>query len=298
MKIENLFLEKHADVRTIKYVLDSSDSYVADVEIKIALCNNLISLRLVKTAEGDLLTGDVSNYMTLRELSNFRLNKKAVLTILKGVLAGLELVQQGQIAVDILLDTRFIFIDTSTYDVKLVALPLAEREKKQINEQKFFRDLLAGLRYDLSEQDNYVANLLTLVNEDSFSNKKLQYAIENLEITSTMLGNLMNQLGTKPVPHLVRKSTGEVIQITKDCFVIGKSKVNADYVIENNSAISREHCVILQREGLNYIKDNHSTNHTFADGVELIPDKEVLLKNKMKIQLGDETFTFYLRKGE
>ena len=111
-------------------------------------------------------------------------------------------------------------------------------------------------------------------------------------------GTLVGQLGTKPIPHLVRKSTGEIINITKPEFVIGKSKTKADYAIENNSAISREHCTVVQRDGVNYIKDNNSTNHTYVNGVELQPGKEVLLKHKTDIRMGDEEFTFLLRKGD
>ncbi|MFR5952905.1 MAG: FHA domain-containing protein [Coprococcus sp.] len=102
-------------------------------------------------------------------------------------------------------------------------------------------------------------------------------------------GNLMGQLGgARPIPHFVRKSTGEIINITKPEFIIGKSKTKADYAIENNSAISREHCIVIQRDGVNYIKDNNSTNHTYVNGVELQPGKEVLLKHKTEVRLGDE----------
>ena len=105
-------------------------------------------------------------------------------------------------------------------------------------------------------------------------------------------GNLMGQLGgARPIPHFVRN-------ITKPEFIIGKSKTKADYAIENNSAISREHCIVIQRDGVNYIKDNNSTNHTYVNGVELQPGKEVLLKHKTEVRLGDEEFTFLLRKGE
>ena len=79
---------------------------------------------------------------------------------------------------------------------------------------------------------------------------------------------------------------------------IGKSKTKADYAIENNTAISRVHCIIVQKDGVNYIKDNGSTNHTFINGIQLEPGKEVLLKNKTIIRMGDEEFIFLLRKGE
>ena len=112
----------------------------------------------------------------------------------------------------------------------------------------------------------------------------------------SMMGGLAGQLGEKPIPHLVRKKTGEVINITKPEFAIGKSQTNADYTIEENPAISRVHCIIVQKNGVNYIKDNNSTNHTYINDEELEPQKEVLLKHKTVIRMGDEEFTFLLRK--
>jgi hypothetical protein len=113
-------------------------------------------------------------------------------------------------------------------------------------------------------------------------------------------GSLVGQLGSvsKPVPHIVRKKTGEHIYINKPEFAIGKSKTRADYALEDNPAISRVHCIIVQKNGVNYIRDNHSTNHTFLNGVELEPEKEALLKHKTVIQMGDEEFIFLLRKGD
>ena len=100
---------------------------------------------------------------------------------------------------------------------------------------------------------------------------------------------------SKPRPHFVRKKTGEKIYITKDEFKIGKSKVHADYAIDSNSAISRVHVIIIRRNGVNYLKDNDSTNGTFVDGEKLEPGREVLLKANMEVKFGDEDFTFLLR---
>ncbi len=140
--------------------------------------------------------------------------------------------------------------------------------------------IMANSAKPVEEGDN--SNLTVLVNNGPIS----------------MQPGITGQIGTKPIPHLVRKNTGEIINITKPEFSIGKSKTKADYAIENNTAISRVHCIIVQRDGVNYIKDNGSTNHTFINGIQLEPGKEVLLKNKTIIRMGDEEFTFLLRKGE
>jgi len=100
-----------------------------------------------------------------------------------------------------------------------------------------------------------------------------------------------------PRPHFVREKTGEKIYIDKEEFRIGKSKLHADYAIENNTAISRVHVVIIKRNGVSYLKDNDSTNGTWIDGEKLEPGREVLLKANMKVKFGDEDFTFYLREG-
>ena len=84
--------------------------------------------------------------------------------------------------------------------------------------------------------------------------------------------------------------------ILKNGFTIGKSKIHADYTLENNSAISRSHCMVLQKNGVNYLKDLNSTNGTYVDGKKLTSGEEVLLKNGSVVRLGDEDFTFYLRK--
>ena len=96
-------------------------------------------------------------------------------------------------------------------------------------------------------------------------------------------------------PHFVREKTGEKIYITKDEFKIGKSRIHSDYSIEKNTAISRVHVIVIRRNGVNYLKDNNSTNGTYVDGERLEPGREVLLKNDMKIKFGDEDFTFLLR---
>ena len=102
----------------------------------------------------------------------------------------------------------------------------------------------------------------------------------------------------KPEPNFVRKNTGECIVFTKERFTIGKSKLHADYSLENNTAISRTHCEIVRRNGVNYLKDLNSTNGTFVDGKRLAPGEEILLKNGSIIRMGDEDFIFRLRRGE
>ena len=116
-------------------------------------------------------------------------------------------------------------------------------------------------------------------------------------VTSLVRDNAVQ--GVKIVPRFIRTKTGENIYITKPQFIIGKSKLHADYAIENNTAVSREHCIIdRELSGANYILDNNSTNGTYVNGMKLEAGRAQLLTDGTKVRLGDEEFIFRLRSGE
>ncbi len=91
---------------------------------------------------------------------------------------------------------------------------------------------------------------------------------------------------------LIRSKNNETIQISKPNFRIGKERAQVDYCISNNTAVSRLHASIINRNGGVYVADQRSTNGTFVNDVRLDSGKEVRLKSGDKITLGDEEFTF------
>lgn len=99
----------------------------------------------------------------------------------------------------------------------------------------------------------------------------------------------------KANPYLVRVNTDERIMITKQTFKIGKASMGVDYTVKGNSAVSRVHAIITSKDGIYYIKDNKSTNHTFVNGKALDDGENELLTHDSKIVLGDEEFIFKLR---
>ena len=128
----------------------------------------------------------------------------------------------------------------------------------------------------------------TMLNTDE--GKAPQPTIEP-EVLAAMTGAPMT---SAPNPHFQRVRTGENIFFTKPEFAIGKSD-SADYMITDNPAVSRIHCMVVKKNGVCYIRDNGSTNHTYVDGIELKPGDEVLLKHGSIIYMGDEEFVYLLR---
>lgn len=96
----------------------------------------------------------------------------------------------------------------------------------------------------------------------------------------------------RPLPHLVRVSTGEIIQLHEGTFKLGRS-ITCDYQIAGNSAVGRVHAVLLVRGGRASIVDQHSKNYTLLNGRAIHPDKEYPLTEGDAIRISSETFLFH-----
>ncbi len=73
---------------------------------------------------------------------------------------------------------------------------------------------------------------------------------------------------SQPVPParvLVLTFNQQEIAITKDAFIIGRKQAGSDLVIKDGN-ISRQHAVILRRNGVHYLKDLGSTNGVSCEG--------------------------------
>lgn len=99
----------------------------------------------------------------------------------------------------------------------------------------------------------------------------------------------------KAMPYLVRVNTEERVMLNKPVFKLGKATRGVDYTVSGNGAISRQHAIISQRDGVCYIKDNKSTNHTYVNGKMVEEGTEEILTHESMITLGDEDFIFKIR---
>lgn len=99
----------------------------------------------------------------------------------------------------------------------------------------------------------------------------------------------------KAVPYLIRVNTEERIMLNKPIFKLGKATRGVDYTVGGNGAISRQHAIITQKDGVCYIKDNKSTNHTYVNDKMIEDGVEEILTHDSVIRLGDEEFRFKIR---
>ena len=93
-------------------------------------------------------------------------------------------------------------------------------------------------------------------------------------------------------PLLVRKLDNETFRITGATCKIGRDKGTNDYVVKNNKYIGHNHCHIINRKGEYFIIDDNSKNHTYVNGVMLVPNTGVKLSDGQIIKLANEEFEF------
>lgn len=111
---------------------------------------------------------------------------------------------------------------------------------------------------------------------------------------TTVLNAGYNTVQKQMNPYLIRKKTGERVEINKNVFRIGKEKNYVDYCISDNSAVSRSHADIIKKDNEFYIVDNNSLNHTFLNSKQIPSSQMQKLSEYMTIQMADEVFEFRL----
>ena len=107
---------------------------------------------------------------------------------------------------------------------------------------------------------------------------------------TTVLGGAVEK--PKPTPHLIRVRNNERIPLDKPVFRIGKERSYVDYFISDNSAVSRSHANIINRDGEFFVMDTNSTNHTYVNGGMIPSNVETKISHGTKIRLGNEDFEF------
>lgn len=121
------------------------------------------------------------------------------------------------------------------------------------------------------------------------SNSILSKSVPEVQKKNTLVN------APKAMPYLIRVNTEERIMLGKMIFKIGKATRGVDYTVSGNGAISRQHAVITQKDGVCYIKDNKSTNHTYVNDRIIDDGVEEILTHDSLIRLGDEEFIFKIR---
>ncbi len=130
--------------------------------------------------EFDTFSYDITDKIHLCELSDQEINAEMVLMVMRGLVLSMMNMSEYRIPLSYLvLNRKYIYID-SDYKVEFVCVPL-EDMKEGTDLNNFFRSFVASLRFDSSENSDYVAKLLTYINDrEMFNLRNLLSLIEDL----------------------------------------------------------------------------------------------------------------------
>ena len=101
---------------------------------------------------------------------------------------------------------------------------------------------------------------------------------------------VLNAAPRLPNLQLVHVRDGSSVTITQPRFRIGRDPASVDYIINDNTAVGRQHADLLLHDGACYVVDLNSTNHTYLNGEPLNPGTEYPLQDGDEILLGNEAF--------
>ena len=108
---------------------------------------------------------------------------------------------------------------------------------------------------------------------------------------TTVLGVSQAQVAK---PYLLRIKNSERIELDKPVFRIGKEKSYVDYFVNDNTAVSRSHVNIINRDNAFFVVDTNSTNHTYVNGNMIQSNVETKLEHGTKLRLANEEFEFFM----
>lgn len=90
-------------------------------------------------------------------------------------------------------------------------------------------------------------------------------------------------IGEGSVQENVLRGDGLVIRLTAFPFTVGREGCN--YII-NSAKISRHHITLMQENGVVYVRDENSSNHTYLNGIMLAAYTPYPLQNGDELRLG------------
>lgn len=189
-----------------------------------------------------------------------------------------------------------IYVDTATYKVSLIYLPVAQR---LFDDSSSFENELRTSLIKLIQGISTLSTPKTVQFATNLSNGTL--SIESI-YTSIKSGKApISSPHNRPVPDTSGKQ-GQIklvamnaptrieIVVTKNEFTIGKKAELVDGVVSFNRMISRSHCKVTKNGTQYFITDLQSANGTFVNHVRVQPNQPHPIKGGDIIRLANSDF--------
>ena len=190
---------------------------------------------------------------------------------------------------------NYVFFNPKVKKIKYIYLPLIQIDKKD-ETLDFLKNLPYYVVFTKSENADYITKYISYfkdkINFSMYEFKEMIKKISSSEKRERAQERENNKEKKIKLGQLLDLDTGEKIDIDSRKYVIGKNE-DCDLVV-NSTHISRHHAYISYVDGVYYLVDMGSTNHTYVDEDELVRGIPVELHNGMQIKFADKMYKFFL----
>ena len=131
---------------------------------------------------------NVSAKISVKQFFDGPVNKKRLLGVFKGIVEAMLSAEDYMIDMNsIVMDLNYIFADVSTCETILVCLPIVEELAPSINLGNFFKNIMFGTQFDLTENCDHVGKIINYLNSTPIFSlldfKELLESMSNIDIT-------------------------------------------------------------------------------------------------------------------
>ena len=155
MKKTDFIITKQNNVETIKYELKISDVYDDNAADKASALSSIISFDYSDVDGKRVVTAYAHEDTNLETMLKKVLYKKDVLCLLSGLASLFEMGAHGIPVSYFVKDFNLIYVNTETYAVKCVVVPVKQDVMPLAEIPAFFREVISKMRFSEFDTDNY-----------------------------------------------------------------------------------------------------------------------------------------------
>ena len=192
MNKENINLTRSVSGITFRYDLlpsDVIDERAMD-RIRGTMLDGVAPVQLTDMGGRKTIISNIPDGTALSMFLKRTLNKAEVLTLIRNLLIPFEIGKSGIPVNYIVKDWDNIFVDNNTLAVNVFLVPIQEATATVTDIADFFRDIVAGMKFNEADKDNYVARILTEINSDRFSTQDLNVLVADMLTTVAPVGGM------------------------------------------------------------------------------------------------------------
>lgn len=246
---------------------------------------------------------NTETYRPLSTVGNI-LDESYFLSVLRSFVNAMDAVKNNGFlsCQNLVITPQKIYVDANTYQVKLIYIPLLQKNYKSEEDlQMAVKNCLQVVTDQRgAAQSNLMQQVISQLEDMSFTVEKLKNVLYGEKNSSSSKEKRAENLMQKSAPKvltLISMNTPERVElrITKDEFIIGKKQGVVDGMLTFSRMISRIHCKIIRQGNDYYIMDLRSSNGTFVNGRKIHPEEKVILHNGDVVKIATSSFQAIMR---